>query len=71
LQARGTPATARIDVRPFLDRERFAFLAHESQRALQSRFDELSATDEELFALAAGTPQRTAMIDDLFDGLTR
>ena len=62
------PATARIDVRAFRDRENAAWRAHVSQHALQNRFDELAATDDEWFSLAAGAPQ-AAMSDDLFAGL--
>jgi LmbE family N-acetylglucosaminyl deacetylase len=69
LLAQSVPATARIDVRKFRDTENAAWRAHVSQQALQQRFDETAATDEELFALAAGAPQRTAIIDDLFAGL--
>jgi LmbE family N-acetylglucosaminyl deacetylase len=69
LQLRGAPATARIDVRPFIETEWAAFRAHESQSHLRDRFQELCATDHELFALAAGAPQPTAEIDDLFAGL--
>ena len=69
LQVQGVPATARIDVRKFRETELAAFHAHASQQALHQRFEELSATDEELFALAAGAVQPSAMIDDLFAGL--
>jgi LmbE family N-acetylglucosaminyl deacetylase len=69
LQVYGTPATATIDVRQFRDQELAAWKAHASQHALQPRFDELAATDEELFALAAGMPQPGRMVDDLFAGL--
>jgi len=64
------PATARIDVRDFMDVERDAWAAHVSQHALQQRFDQLAATEDELFALAAGVPQPTPVISDLFAGLT-
>src|SRR5262245_20441053 len=69
LQVHGTPATATIDVRQFRDQELAAWNAHASQHALQQRFDELAATDDELFALAAGTPQPGVVVDDLFAGL--
>jgi N-acetylglucosamine malate deacetylase 2 len=70
LQTEGVPASARIDVRKFRATELAAWRAHASQQALQQRFDEYAATDEELFALAAGVPQPKPVIDDLFDGLT-
>jgi len=69
LQTRGLPTTVRIDVRAFRDIEVAAWRAHVSQQALQQRFDETAATDEELFALAAGAAQPAALIDDLFVGL--
>ncbi|HEU4995039.1 MAG TPA: PIG-L family deacetylase [Gemmatimonadaceae bacterium] len=69
VQVCGAPATATIDVRQFRDQELAAWKAHASQQLLQPRFDEFAATDEELFALAAGTPQPRAMVDDLFAGL--
>jgi len=68
-QPRGVPATARIDVRPFRKTELAAWGAHRSQQALQARFDEYAATDDELFALAAGVAQPAAVIEDLFGGL--
>jgi len=69
LQAQGVPATARIDVRKFRETENAAFKAHESQQMLQQRFDDVAATDDELFALAAGVAQPVTIIDDLFAGL--
>ena len=65
----GVPATARIDVRTFRTKELEAWAAHVSQQALQPRFDEYAATDDELFALAAGVPQPALIIGDLFAGL--
>jgi LmbE family N-acetylglucosaminyl deacetylase len=65
----GVPATARIDVRRHREQEWAAFRAHASQQALQQRFEETSATDDELFALAAGTPQPRPVVEDLFEGL--
>ena len=69
LKTRGAPATVRIDVRAHRDPELAAWRAHASQQALQQRFDETAATDEELFAFAAGTAQPAPMIDDFFAGL--
>jgi LmbE family N-acetylglucosaminyl deacetylase len=69
LQTEAVPATAKIDVRQFRETELAAWRAHVSQQALEQRFQETAATDEELWALAAGTPQPTPLIDDLFAGL--
>lgn len=69
LQTHAVPATARIDVRKFRETELAAWRAHVSQQALEQRFQETAATDEELWALAAGTAQPTPLIDDLFAGL--
>lgn len=69
LKTKGLPATVSIDVRAFREIENRAWKAHVSQQLLQQRFDETAATDEELFAYAAGVPQSSAMADDLFDGL--
>ncbi len=69
LQTQGVPATVRIDVRKFRDTELAAWRAHVSQQALQRRFDALAASDEELFALAAGIAQPKPVIADLFEGL--
>lgn len=69
IQLQGLPPTARVDVRAFRGAELEAFHAHTSQQALAQRFETMSATDEELFALAAGVAQPAAIIDDLFAGL--
>jgi LmbE family N-acetylglucosaminyl deacetylase len=69
LQTRSVAASARIDVRRFRETELDAWRAHVSQQALQQRFEETAATDDELFAFAAGTPQPRAIADDLFEGL--
>jgi LmbE family N-acetylglucosaminyl deacetylase len=63
------PATARIDVRPFLREQMGAFLLHVTQRNQMEPFRETALVKQEYFALAAGTSQRRPMIDDLFDGL--
>jgi LmbE family N-acetylglucosaminyl deacetylase len=69
LQVRGVPFTARVDVRAFIDRERAAFRAHASQSHLEDRFNELAATNEELFAFVSGVAQPDTEITDLFAGL--
>lgn len=71
LQVRGAQATARIDVAKFRNVEMAAFHAHASQQMLRARFEELSLTSEEWFALASGVPQPAPVIDDLFAGLSR
>lgn len=63
------PHTAAIDVRGFRDVEQRAWRAHQSQQMHDKHFQESSATDEELFALAAGVPQPRALVSDLFEGL--
>src|SRR2546423_3432583 len=69
LQTQSVAATARVDVRRFRAQEDASWRAHVSQQALQRRYEEAAATDEELFALAAGAPQPTKIVDDLFAGL--
>ena len=69
LRTQGVPATARIDVRAHRETELKAWQAHVSQHALQQRFDETAATDEEWFALAAGAPQLKPIVADVFEGL--
>lgn len=69
LKTQAVPATARIDVRAFREVENTAWREHRSQHALQQRFDETAATDDELFAFAAGQAQPFPMVDDLFAGL--
>ena len=69
MKAQSVPATARIDVRRFRAQEDAAWRAHLSQHALQRRYEEYAATDEELFALAAGISQPTTIVEDLFAGL--
>jgi LmbE family N-acetylglucosaminyl deacetylase len=70
LKTLSVPATTRIDVRKHRARELAAWQAHVSQHALQQRFEETAATDDEYFALAAGAAQPAPMTDDFFAGLT-
>lgn len=65
----GVRATARIDVRPYLDAKRRAFAVHATQRDLRDTFERLGLTSDEWFALAAGRAQPRDGITDLFDGL--
>lgn len=69
LRTLSLPATACVDVRQHRATELSAWKAHRSQHALQQRFDETAASDDELFAWGAGVPQPAPMIDDLFAGL--
>jgi LmbE family N-acetylglucosaminyl deacetylase len=69
LKTVSVPATVRIDVRRYREQELAAWRQHVSQHFLQQRFDETAATDDELFALAAGVPQPRATIEDFFEGL--
>lgn len=69
LKTMSAPATVRIDVRNHRAQELAAWKAHVSQHALQQRFDETAATDDEFFALAAGVAQPTALATDFFAGL--
>jgi N-acetylglucosamine malate deacetylase 2 len=62
------PATASVDVAAYAGAKRLAFDAHASQHVHRAAF-EASVTDRELFALAAGVPQPSPMVDDLFAGL--
>ena len=69
LSTLSAPATACIDVRKHRAQELAAWRAHVSQQALQQRFDETAATNDELFAFAAGVAQPAMSVDDLFAGL--
>ena len=65
----GVPATARVDTRARHATKRAAFRAHRTQAMHEATFERLSMTPDELYALAGGTPQRAAVVADLFDGL--
>jgi len=62
-------ATAVIDITPWHSQKMAAFMAHTTQRDHHDRFVQLGLTPNEYFALAAGAPQRHAMITDLFEGV--
>lgn len=68
-QLHSVPPTARIDVRSYLGEQKAAFLLHATQRVHLATFERDAFTRYEYFALAAGTPQREPMVEDLFDGL--
>ena len=65
----GPPHTAAIDVRDYRDVELRAWRAHATQQMHDKHFQESAATDDELFAFAAGTPQPREIVADLFEGL--
>ena len=63
------PATAKIDNRPWLDKKLAAFMEHKTQQYAYELFKGDVLLDYEFLALAAGTPQPEALVDDLFAGL--
>ena len=69
LPARSLPITATVEIAAYHGTKRESFLAHASQRDHIGRFEALALTSHEGFHLAAGVPQPSAMIDDLFAGL--
>jgi len=69
LKLESVPATAAIDIRPWLDRKLAAFKEHKTQQYAYDLFVNDVLLDYEYFALAAGVPQRNPMDDDLFSGL--
>ena len=64
----GCPITCRVDISDVVDLKRAAFAAHRSQQHHRPEFDALLVPVEE-YHLAAGTPQRSGVTPDLFDGL--
>ena len=69
LKLESVPATAKIDNRPWLETKLAAFMAHRTQQYAYELFKNDVLLDYEFFAFAAGTPQPSAMDDDLFAGL--
>lgn len=63
------PPTAKVDVHQHLKDQMAAFLLHATQRTHLEMFRSIALLRYEYFALAAGEPQPTAMVEDLFDGL--
>jgi LmbE family N-acetylglucosaminyl deacetylase len=63
------PATAKIDNRPWLDKKLAAFMEHKTQQYASEVFKGDVLLDYEFLALAAGTPQPSEIVDDLFAGL--
>lgn len=69
IDVEAVPLTARLDARPWNDAKVRAFEAHRTQHSLRDLFLATALTDAECFALAAGVPQPTPVVDDLFAGL--
>jgi LmbE family N-acetylglucosaminyl deacetylase len=69
LPAMSLPITAEVDIRELTGVKRKSFLAHATQRDHLARFEELGLTATEGYHLAAGRPQPTALIEDLFAGI--
>jgi LmbE family N-acetylglucosaminyl deacetylase len=69
LKLESVPATVAIDNRSWLDRKLSAFKEHKTQQYAYDLFVNDVLLDYEYYALAAGTPQPSAMDDDLFSGL--
>jgi len=63
------PATAHIDVAAWKGRKDAAFRAHATQQGSAAGFYSAAFFDVEYLALAAGVPQPTAIVDDIFAGL--
>lgn len=66
----GLPVTCRVDVGALGAVKRAAFSAHRSQQHHLEEF-ETTVTEYEEYHLAAGAPQPTAVVPDLFAGLSR
>ena len=64
----GVPITARIDINRFMDDKRQAFVEHETQKEHRETFNAV-IENHECFGLAAGTPQPSDIVTDLFQGL--
>jgi LmbE family N-acetylglucosaminyl deacetylase len=63
------PFTCAIDVRAFRDAKDAAFKAHATQQGSAGAFYTAALKDVEELAFAAGRPQPSAIVDDLFAGL--
>ena len=69
LKLESVPPTATIEVREWKACKLAAFKAHATQQYAYDLFVRSVLLDTEPFALASGTPQPAAMVDDLFAGL--
>ena len=69
LKLESVPGTARIDVRAFKERKSAAFAAHVTQQGSTGVFFSSAFPDVEVLAFAAGVPQPSPIVDDVFAGL--
>jgi len=69
LKLESVPATAHIDVTDWKDRKDAAFRAHTTQQGSAPVFYSSAFFGTEYLALAAGVPQPTEIVDDIFAGL--
>jgi LmbE family N-acetylglucosaminyl deacetylase len=69
LKFESVPGTARIDVRAFKERKSAAFGAHITQQGSTGVFFSSAFPDVEVLAFAAGVPQPSPIVDDVFAGL--
>ena len=69
LKLESVPGTARIDVRAFKERKSAAFAAHVTQQGSTGVFFSSAFPDVEVLAFAAGVPQPSPIVDDVFVGL--
>ena len=69
LKLESVPATAYIDVAAWKSTKDAAFRAHATQQGSAAVFYSSAFFDIEYLALAAGLPQPTAIVDDIFAGL--
>jgi len=69
LKLESVPATAYIDVSAWKSRKDAAFRAHASQQGSAPVFYSSAFFDTEYLALAAGVPQPSPIVDDIFAGL--
>jgi LmbE family N-acetylglucosaminyl deacetylase len=69
LKLESVPGTARIDVRAWKERKSAAFAAHATQQGSAGVFFSSAFPDVEVLAFAAGVPQPTPIVDDVFAGL--
>ena len=69
LKLESVPGTARIDVRAFKQQKSAAFAAHQTQQGSTGVFFSSAFPDVEVLAFAAGVPQPSPIVDDVFAGL--
>jgi LmbE family N-acetylglucosaminyl deacetylase len=69
LKLESVPGSARIDVRAFKERKSAAFAAHATQQGSSGVFFSSASPDVEVLAFAAGVPQPSPIVDDVFAGL--